>query len=195
MAALGDISLERQNEHHSKSGVHYRHARNESASLKDPQQTPTRKRKIFSKSRQTIHFLVVAMKMLMFLLVLATLVASKVSITTMLAHLRSMTNLVARGAAAVTDTTIETAFIKTAAGLYWQLLFILMVPNIITWGRALLNGVIGKSSSQPWPTIGAIIGVSMPHATLTAMNYMHVHDCMYSKLMSFYCTGHCFGSS
>ena len=144
MAALEDLALAKQTEQE----VRFRQ-RNEADAPKDPP------KKIFSKSRQTVHYLVVSVKIVMFLLVLATLVASKVSITTMLAHLRSMTAGINTPAA-----TVVKAQHKSAVGLYWQLLFILMVPNTITWVRALFNGVIGKSSSQPWPTFWAFLGVS-----------------------------------
>lgn len=152
-APLEDMALERQNSQHS---VRFMAPRSDEWAKEDP---PTRKKKkIFSKSRQTVHCLVVTVKILMLLLVLVTLVVSKVSIATILAHLRNLSSEFLADKAV--PSTVVKAQHKTAAGLYWQLLFILMVPNIITWVRALINGVIGKSSSQPWPTLWAILGVS-----------------------------------
>ena len=151
-APAEDMPLERRS-------VRFMAPLNDESGMKDP--TASKEKKIFSKSRQTVHLLVVIVKTLMFFLVFITLVASKVSIATMLAHLRSMTNVSSKihadEAMPVADTKAQH---KTAAVLYWQLLFILMIPNIITWCRALFNGVIGKSSSQPRPTSRAILGVS-----------------------------------
>ena len=151
MAATADVvlGLEEQNNVHEQ-----RPAQRENSQYKNS---------IFSKSRLSVLILVIAVKMLMLFLVFGTLVASKVSITTMLIHLRSMTEFADDDTASMTtNKTDRVKEHKTAAVLYWQLLFILMIPNIITWGRALFNGVIGKSSSQPWPQLQAFIEVSDP---------------------------------
>ena len=162
MASQDRIALESRNDGHDEA-------------VSQPQQSESAQnendpsRNIFSQSKLTIRILVVAVKTLMFTVVLALLVASKISITTMLAHLRSMT-IFDDAAINTTNKTVIKAQHKTAVGLYWQLLIILMVPNTITWVRALFNGVIGKSSSQPWPKFKAFIGVR----TLQ----LHVHDCI-----------------
>ena len=57
----------------------------------DSDKRATTDEKVYSKSRRTIRYFVLVVKPLVCLLVLATLVASKISITTMLAHLHSMT--------------------------------------------------------------------------------------------------------
>ena len=116
--------------------------------------------KIYSKSRQTIHYFEqLVVKPLVCLLVLATLVASKVSITTMLARLHTMSSF-----GGFSNTTISSddqdRNTKTAIRIYWQLLIILAVPNLIAWVRSLFNGIIGKSATKPWPKKTAIIGVS-----------------------------------
>ena len=115
---------------------------------------------VYSKSRQTIHYFVqLVVKPFVCLLVLATLVASKVSITTMLARLHTMASF-----GGFSNRTISSddqhRTTMTAIRLYWQLLIILAVPNLITWVRSLFNGIIGKSATQPWPKKKAIIGVS-----------------------------------
>ena len=103
----------------------------------------------------------VAVKLLLFLLVLSALVAGKVSLVTILGHLRSMTNYSLNAESSTSDDVADTeGDIKAAVGLYWQLLLILVIPNLITWVRALFNGVIGKSASQPWPKYEAIFMVS-----------------------------------
>ena len=103
----------------------------------------------------------VAVKLLLFLLVLSALVAGKVSLVTILGHLRSMTNYSLSAESGTSNDVADTdGDIKTAVGLYWRLLLILVIPNMITWVRALFNGVIGKSASQPWPKYKAIFMVS-----------------------------------
>lgn len=103
----------------------------------------------------------VAVKLLLFLLVLSALVAGKVSLVTILGHLRSMTNYSLNAESSTSNDVADTeGDIKAAMGLYWQLLLILVIPNMITWVRALFNGVIGKSASQPWPKYKAIFMVS-----------------------------------
>ena len=103
-----------------------------------------------------------AVKLLIMSLVIFALVASKVSLAMILGHLRSMTNYSLNAAefSRNKDTAEVNGHIKTAVGLYWQLLLILVIPNMITWMRALFNGVIGKSASQPWPEYKAISVVS-----------------------------------
>ena len=120
---------------------------------------------IASKQMVTVpkHFRLIriAVKLLMFLLVLSALVASKVSLVTILGHLRSMTNFSLSAESGMSNDGADVeGDIKTAVGLYWQLLLILVIPNLITWVRALFNGVIGKSASQPWPKYEAILMVS-----------------------------------
>ena len=114
---------------------------------------------IFSESKQHVRYFVLFVKLLVFLLVLTTLVASKISITTMIGHLHSMTPF---GNHPAINTTDERDM-KTAIRLYWQLLLILAIPNLITWVRSLFNGIIGKSASQPRPKFWSIVGVSIIH--------------------------------
>ena len=114
---------------------------------------------IFSESKQNVRYFVLFVKLLVFLLVLATLVASKISIATMIGHLHSMTPFGNHPAINTTDDRD----MKTAIRLYWQLLLILAIPNLITWVRSLFNGVIGKSASQPRPKFWSIVGVSIIH--------------------------------
>ena len=124
---------------------------------------------VYSKSRRTIHYFEqLVVKPLVCLLVLATLVASKVSIAIMLARLHAMASF-----DGFSNTTISSddqdRNTKTAIRLYWQLLIILAFPNLITWVRSLFNGIIGKSATQPWPKKKAIIGVSK-------ISSLHVHN-------------------
>lgn len=48
-----------------------------------------------------------------------------------------------------------------AASLYWQLLFIVLIPQFVTFARTLFFGVCGKQSHTfPWPTRKAFVIVS-----------------------------------
>ena len=48
-----------------------------------------------------------------------------------------------------------------AVGLYWQLLLVMIIPNIISFLRSLLFGVLRKTKKNfPWPTYLAIFIVS-----------------------------------
>ena len=47
--------------------------------------------------------------------------------------------------------------------LYWQLLFVIMVPQCITFLRTMMRGVCGKRTATfPWPTFRALLVVSAP---------------------------------
>ena len=129
---------------------------------------------VYSKSRMTVRLLAWAMIILMFLLVFSTLVASKVALTTMLARLRSMSQF--GNSTELEGTGDLAADMKTAVRLYWQLLLIVAIPNIITLVRAVFNGLIGgKSSSQPRPVCSAIIGVS--HVSVQKLTCFHFLQC------------------
>ena len=138
------------------------------AKLNELQQSrEDKKSHVFSKSRTTVRLAVIAMKLLVFLLVFSTLVASKVSIVMIIGHLHSMADYGNPNATACksfdrqSNETAISSSVKTAVNLYWQLLLIVMIPNAITWGRALFNGVLGKSSSQPWPSLRSLLSVSL----------------------------------
>ena len=126
-----------------------------------------KKSRVFSKSRNTVRLAVVVVKLLVFLLVFSTIVASKVSIVIIIGHLHSMADYGNPNATACksfdrqSNETDISSSVKTAVNLYWQLLLIVMIPNAITWGRALFNGVLGKSSSQPWPSLRSWFSVSL----------------------------------
>ena len=46
--------------------------------------------------------------------------------------------------------------------LYWQLLFVIMVPQCITFLRTMMRGVCGRRTATfPWPTFRALLVVSL----------------------------------
>lgn len=102
--------------------------------------------RIFSTNRKSVRILVSAVKIVFVILVLLALVASKVSILSILGELHHVYN------SSSTDKNIQ------AVKFYWQLLLILCIPNVITWTRALVNGLLCNSSdNRPWPSPRYII--------------------------------------
>ena len=90
----------------------------------------------------------VAIGALLFALVLSATVVSKLTLISMTSRL---------GSALVADVVVT----GTAVSLYWQLLFVIMVPQCVTFVRTMLRGVCGKRTSTfPWPTYRALAVVS-----------------------------------
>ena len=55
---------------------------------------------------------------------------------------------------------VKTKDRSAIAGLYWQLLLIMVLPHCVTFMRSALVGVIGKTkATYPWPSRGAMIAV------------------------------------
>lgn len=83
---------------------------------------------------------------LLLVLVLSSAVVSKLTLISMTSRL---------GSALVDDEP------GAAVSLYWQLLFVIMVPQCVTFVRTMLRGVCGKRTSTfPWPTFRALLVVS-----------------------------------
>ncbi|KAL5496346.1 hypothetical protein EMCRGX_G012610 [Ephydatia muelleri] len=80
---------------------------------------------------------------LLLVLVLSSAVVSKLTLISMTSRL---------GSALVDDEP------GAAVSLYWQLLFVIMVPQCVTFVRTMLRGVCGKRTSTfPWPTFRALL--------------------------------------
>ena len=95
--------------------------------------------------------------LLLFGLVLICTVLSKVTLISLTDKLRNVT------VAAVNQTLKDTdsRHHDVAVSLYWQLLLVVMVPNVIACVRSLAFGVLGKTTTNfPWPTRLATILVS-----------------------------------
>ena len=123
-------------------------------------QTETEK----SDKKNSVKVLVWIVKILLFLSVLSCLVLSKLTIIEMLAELHLMVNYTTRLSNS-SEFTNAPDDIQRTVNLYWQVLFVIMVPNVLTWLRSIFSGLLTKSQSHPWPKRSAIILVS-EHANI-----------------------------
>ena len=112
---------------------------------------------VFQSKKSTIIALVWFVKLLLFGSVLTCLVLSKLTIIKIITDLHILRNISIHQFANDHDTGKS---LSRAANLYWMLFFIVMIPNLIAWIRATLNGLLRKSSSHPWPKWSAFLGVS-----------------------------------
>lgn len=62
---------------------------------------------------------------------------------------------------AISYSNVESATPEEAVSIYWQLLVILIVPNLLTFLRCFFFGFLGKTRKNfPWPKRKAVIMVS-----------------------------------
>ena len=91
---------------------------------------------------------------LLFAIVLICSVLSKLSLLSITDRLRQLTT--------GSDSADQTEVQNEAAGLYWQLFFVMVLPNCVTFVRSFVFGVFGKTrKSYPWPSRRALVGVSI----------------------------------
>lgn len=92
---------------------------------------------------------------LLFILVLGCSMFSKLSLVSITDKLRTVTwnrSQSEKSRAEIAELTDE------AATLYWQLFFVMILPNVLTFGRSFVFGVFGKTrKSFPWPTPSAVL--------------------------------------
>ncbi len=94
-----------------------------------------------------------------FLIVLFSSVLSKLTLVSLTDSLRHYSGILENNSKDVKDSEVKDVY--EVAVLYWQLLLILLVPNILTFLRCLFFGALGKTrKSYPWPRWRAIILVS-----------------------------------
>ena len=113
-------------------------------------------------SKRTRRFLVGIqgiIGVLLFAIVLVCSVLSKLSLLSITDHLRQLTwDITPRNESGPGLIRHR----SKAAGLYWQLFLIMVLPNCITFVRSLVFGVFGKrKESFPWPSRWALVGVSI----------------------------------
>ena len=114
--------------------------------LKEPFFTPKSKDK---KNCPTLKFKMLLKFTIGTLLLLTAIVFTVLSKLTLI----SMTSRLSY-ALAVKETS-------AAVSLYWQLLFVMMAPQCITFLRTMVRGVCGKTTDTfPWPTLLAGLMVS-----------------------------------
>ena len=104
-------------------------------------------------TRRILYALKFFIGVLLFILVLGCSMFSKLSLVSITDNLRTVTLNRSResgkSAAELTDK---------AATLYWQLFFVMILPNVLTFFRSFVFGVFGKTRKTfPWPTPSAIL--------------------------------------
>ena len=109
-------------------------------------------------TRRVLYALKFFIGMLLFVFVLACSVFSKLALVSITDQLGSVTwNITASG----TPAPDEIAKRSHAARLYWQLFFIVILPNVLAFARSFVFGVFGKTKkSFPWPKPIIILLVS-----------------------------------
>ena len=112
---------------------------------------------------------------LLFSIVITCTVLSKLSLISLV----SQFNKTIDGINSVNNSeAIQLSLHDRAAGIFWQLLFIILIPQFVTFFRALLFGVCGKQSRTfPWPTLKATPTVSGQLPIISpCMRTAGVHD-------------------
>lgn len=116
------------------------------------------KRKIFRSSERSIKALVWFVRLILMASCLACLVLSKLTLIKIVADLHNLGPY--NGSSGSTGSSPASNVEKQqAASLYWMLFFIVMAPNLISWIRTVLNGLLSKSPRRPWPKCSALLGV------------------------------------
>ena len=100
-----------------------------------------------------IKFLV---RTLLFSIVVTCTVFSKLSLISLVSRLNETIDDIRINSTNDSEATL-TSLHDRAAGFFWQLLFIILIPQFVNFFRALLFGVF---KSGPWPTQRAILAVS-----------------------------------
>lgn len=157
--ATDDLSCHLTHQETYQSASHLRvttHNREERASsIEDEDDTiPTTAGQIFQLPKARIKLIAWIVKLVLFVSVLTCLVFSKITLVKLFAELHLLSNF--------SNTSSSTSNLDAiyAARLYWMLLFIIMIPSIVTWLRSVLGGLLSKSPRRPWPRRASIIGVS-----------------------------------
>ena len=126
----------------------------------DETSSSTQDQHIFQSNKSTIKIIVWFVKLLFFGGILTCLVLSKLTILKIFSDLYVLSNfsiyIVPENS---TNSTSDNSLTR-AANLYWMLFFIIMIPNLIAWIRAILNGLLTKSPSHLWPKKSALLIVS-----------------------------------
>lgn len=125
----------------------------------------TEKRNIYHISITKVKLLTFVVKALLFTSVLACLVYSKLTVIQIFGELHLLSNFSSPIDDFILDDERSTPE-EVAATLYWMLLFIVIVPNLITLFRS-LGGVLSRSPQRPWPNRKALAMVSLIMALAT----------------------------
>ena len=114
--------------------------------------------RVFQSSKTKINALVWFVRILLMASGLTCLVLSKITVIKIIAelHILGKYNDTPKSSELL-DKSLNPAL---AANLYWMLFFIVMIPNLISWIRTVLSGLLSKSPRRPWPKCTALFGVS-----------------------------------
>lgn len=116
-----------------------------------------RNRDPFGYSKFSVKFAVWGMKAFLLLTVTSCLVLSKLTIIETFAKFNKLVNV------SLPEDEMKlplTASLREVAGLYWQLLLIMMIPSFLTWISSVFKGISSSSWNHPWPKKSAIALVS-----------------------------------
>ena len=105
-------------------------------------------------TRRILYALKFFIGVLLFILVLGCSMFSKLSLVSITDKLRTVTWNISQSPPPGEISMLT----DKAATLYWQLFFVLILPNVLTFGRSFVFGVFGKTrKSFPWPTPSAVL--------------------------------------
>lgn len=103
--------------------------------------------------------------------VLGSSVLSKLTLVNLTGRLRKATHSL--NATRSGNITLEER--NTAVTLYWYLQFIVLIPNLLTFLRCLVFGVVGKTTiTFPWPNKRALVLVSLLCVAIVHGEYIRV---------------------
>ena len=105
------------------------------------------------------------MEVLFFVIISCTFTASKLSFLHLIDALvlsspNSATNITNDSELDIADDYLTEDYEQKSITIYWQLLLILIIPNIVTCLRCLFSGVFKSRKNYPWPQKTAILIVS-----------------------------------
>ena len=110
---------------------------------------------VSKSTRRLLYAVKFFIGVVLFILVLGCSMFSKLSLVSITDKLRTVTwnrSQSEKSRAEIAELTDE------AATLYWQLFFVMILPNVLTFGRSFVFGVFGKTrKSFPWPTPSAVL--------------------------------------
>ena len=106
-------------------------------------------------TRRILYALKFFIGVLLFILVLGCSMFSKLSLVSITDKLRTVTWNISKSRESEKSAPELT---DEAATLYWQLFFVMILPNVLTFFRSFVFGVFGKTRKTfPWPTPSAIL--------------------------------------
>lgn len=100
------------------------------------------------------------MKILVLVVTTTCLVFNKLTIIERFSVVYQHVNVNASFNRSQSDSPSSSTSIIQVLQVYWQLLFIVMIPNCILWLYSIFKGIFSQSWSHPWPSTSAVLFVS-----------------------------------